>query len=307
MSTNAGKKMNTSLLYNDHSIPVSPKLATAIGLNEAIILQQLHYWTMPDSITGKVRNVRDGFSWVYNSVAKWSAQFPWWSESTIRRTLASLESQGLVITGCYNRDKRDRTKWYRVNHEAVAAISHRVLSRTVQNEQMQDAKVDECVGSDCTNAPSQNDQTITIDYPETTPETNNTPTSGEPDPVRQVFDYWVEVMGKTRATVLGSKRKAKIEKALKAYGLDNVKKAIEGCRNTPYNMGDNERGQRYDDIELILRDETKIERFMANADNPPAPARAARPMHNLNSLDHEGDPMMAGDGRIAPEPRRTRG
>ncbi len=35
--------------------------------------------------------------------------------------------------------------------------------------------------------------------------------------------------------------------------------------------------------------------------------RAARPMHNLNSLDHEGDPMMAGDGRIAPEPRRTRG
>jgi hypothetical protein len=38
-----------------------------------------------------------------------------------------------------------------------------------------------------------------------------------------------------------------------------------------------------------------------------APARAARPMHDLNSLDHKGDPMMIGDGRIAPEPRRTRG
>jgi len=34
-------------------------------------------------------------------------------------------------------------------------------------------------------------------------------------------------------------------------------------------MGDNDRGQRYDSIELIFRDESQIERFMNNHQNPP--------------------------------------
>ena len=32
------------LLLEDEPLVVLPKLATVIGLNEAIILQQLHYW-----------------------------------------------------------------------------------------------------------------------------------------------------------------------------------------------------------------------------------------------------------------------
>lgn len=34
----------SKLLLDDEPLVILPKLAAAIGLNEAIILQQLHYW-----------------------------------------------------------------------------------------------------------------------------------------------------------------------------------------------------------------------------------------------------------------------
>ena len=37
--------MSTSpLLINEHPLMVLPSLATAVGLNQAIVLQQVHYW-----------------------------------------------------------------------------------------------------------------------------------------------------------------------------------------------------------------------------------------------------------------------
>lgn len=182
--------MNTSLLYNDYPIPVSPRLATAIGLNESIILQQMHYWTMTP------RNVRDGFSWVYNSIHTWATQFPFWSESTIKRTLASLEKQGLVYTGNFNRDRRDRTKWYRVNYEAVQALKSPDIPLG-QIDPMQQVNTDQCVGSEWSDASGQNDPTITRDYPETTPETTNPSPDGDPsgeeDPPDEPIDPDIEV------------------------------------------------------------------------------------------------------------------
>jgi hypothetical protein len=37
--------------------------------------------------------------------------------------------------------------------------------------------------------------------------------------------------------------------------------AISGCAMSDWHMGDNPRGKKYDDIELILRDSAHIERF----------------------------------------------
>ena len=34
----------SKLLINEHPLQVLPSLATKIGLNEAIVLQQIHYW-----------------------------------------------------------------------------------------------------------------------------------------------------------------------------------------------------------------------------------------------------------------------
>ncbi|OUB90920.1 DnaD domain-containing protein [Bacillus wiedmannii] len=131
----------SKLLLDDEPLVILPKLAAAIGLNEAIILQQLHYWLE------KSKNVRDGFRWVYNTYEEWQKQFPFWSESTIKRTIKKLEGQHLIIVGKYNKLKIDNTKWYRIDYEVLQNIEN---NTTGQNDQTCD-HFDQTTG--------QNDQT----------------------------------------------------------------------------------------------------------------------------------------------------
>jgi len=81
---------------------------------------------------------------------------------------------------------------------------------------------------------------------------------------QELFKYWQETMNHPKAK-LDKKRKGVIQKALKlGFSIDELKQAISGCLRTPYNMGQNDSGQVYDDISLILRDAEHIERFMNN-------------------------------------------
>lgn len=110
----------SNLLLGDYPIPVSPELACAVGLNEAIVLQQIHYWTEHNQAQGKA--LADGQYWVYNSYTKWKEQFPWWSERTIQRIFASLEKRGLIVSSTHNKLKMDRTKWYRIDYARLNQI-----------------------------------------------------------------------------------------------------------------------------------------------------------------------------------------
>lgn len=109
------------LFFGDHPLLIQPTLATAIGLNEAIILHQIHYWGRINQDAD--RNYEDGYYWTYNSYPKWREQFPFWSERTIRRAFEHLVELGLVVTGNYNKLGRDRTKWYRVDYDRLSALT----------------------------------------------------------------------------------------------------------------------------------------------------------------------------------------
>ena len=74
----------SKLLIDDYPLMILPKLATAVGLNESIFLQQLHYWL------NSSKHERDGRKWVYNTVKQWTQQFPFWSERTVARITTSL-------------------------------------------------------------------------------------------------------------------------------------------------------------------------------------------------------------------------
>lgn len=88
--------------------------------------------------------------------------------------------------------------------------------------------------------------------------------------INVIFEHWRDVMDHPRAK-LDNKRKSAIKKALElGYDVEQLKQAITGCSKTPFNMGDNDRGQRYDSITLILRDADHIDRFINNYHNPPA-------------------------------------
>ena len=106
----------SKLLINENPILVLPTLAKKIGLNQALFIQQLHYW-LADS-----KHTYDGYQWVYNTYEDWHRQFPFWSTSTIRRIIGKLEREGLIVSGNYNRFKMDKTKWYRINYEYLESL-----------------------------------------------------------------------------------------------------------------------------------------------------------------------------------------
>lgn len=82
-------------------------------MNEALFLQQLHYWL--ERSTKIINNRR----WIYNSVGAWQKQFSFWSISTLKRIIASLEKRKLIITDNFNSFSMDRTKWYTIDYDEL--------------------------------------------------------------------------------------------------------------------------------------------------------------------------------------------
>lgn len=77
----------------------------------------------------------------------------------------------------------------------------------------------------------------------------------------QIFSHWKNVMNHPKAK-LDPKRKRSIVKAMKlGFDICQLKEAINGCSRSPFHMGDNDRRQIYDDITLIFRDASHIEKF----------------------------------------------
>lgn len=114
MTIRGRARVGQSLLFDEYPLIVSPTLATELGLTEAIILQQMHFWL------GRSKHHRDGKTWIYNTYAEWKEQLPFLSERTIRRTIKTLEDRGLIETTAeYNKMKMDRTKWYTISYDAL--------------------------------------------------------------------------------------------------------------------------------------------------------------------------------------------
>jgi len=121
------------LLLDEYPLIILPELATKVGLNEAVVLQQIHYWLRTFEQGQDEKHFRDGAWWVYNTVAGWRDQFPFWSYNTIKRTLAALrkpyapkvkgqrvERGALIITTSkYNRAGFDNTLWYTIDYAAL--------------------------------------------------------------------------------------------------------------------------------------------------------------------------------------------
>lgn len=99
-----------------------PSLAVAVGVTDAIVLQQVQYWVRFNEERGDPRSVSDGRVWTYNTLEAWQEQMPFFSRSTIVRTLASLRDRGLIRTANLAPDPRDRTLSYCIEYDALDAL-----------------------------------------------------------------------------------------------------------------------------------------------------------------------------------------
>lgn len=201
------------LLIDDYPIQVLPRLAKEIGLNEAIIIQQMHYWLNTS------KHFIDGRKWIYNSYKQWEEQFPFWSNATIRRAISSLENQKLLITANYNRAGFDKTKWYTIDYRVLDGVSKCIA----QNKQTSE--------SNCANGVAQNEQVdgvnlskpipeTTIDFSETSQETNY----NNVKLLKSQFDEWWNLYNKK---VDRKKSEDKFKKCVKRDGFEKI---MDGTR-----------------------------------------------------------------------------
>lgn len=91
------------------------------------------------------------------------------------------------------------------------------------------------------------------------------------DIISQVFNYWRVVLKHSKAKLDATRRKKIIAAIKLGFSFEELKQAIDGCSRSPFHMGSNDQGRKYDDINLIFRNAAKIEMFIGlsiNVDTP---------------------------------------
>lgn len=129
-----------TILFDKKPIVLDKDMATIIGLNEAIVLQQVHYWIELNKKAG--RNLHEGRCWTYNTYEEWNEQFPFWSKTTIKRIFKKLRDMGLIIVGRFNLYHMDRTLWYTIDYDKLNSVMNVSNSSDIssQSETMDDSQ-----------------------------------------------------------------------------------------------------------------------------------------------------------------------
>lgn len=129
-------KRTSKLLLDEEPLQVLPKLAKAIGLNESIIVQQIHYWTiqMPSN---------DG--WIYNTIEQWQEQFPFFSISTIERTFRNLKKRGLLIVEQKQKSRWNHVNYYKIDYDALDGKDENIAC-FVDTVKMKESNPSKCLG-----------------------------------------------------------------------------------------------------------------------------------------------------------------
>ena len=106
-----------------------------------------------------------------------------------------------------------------------------------------------------------------------------------------IFARWQETLDHPRARLDAKRRKVIAQALALGYTAAELCQAIQGCALTPHNMGHNDRGTRYDELGLILRDADHIDRFIRNSREPP---RVLSPQERVEALNRRaGEEWLA--------------
>jgi DNA-binding Lrp family transcriptional regulator len=102
------------MIYTDDSDArvIRTALVRHFNLHTALFLTQLDY-LLDHSVS-----IRDGYHWTYRTYQEWEDDLGL-SRSTIQRIVRRLKAQGIVVCGCFNRFRYDRTTWFRLDYEVL--------------------------------------------------------------------------------------------------------------------------------------------------------------------------------------------
>ncbi len=114
--------------------------------DKAILIHNIAHWIEVNKANNK--NFYDGYFWTYNSTTAFSKLFPFWTANKIQKMLKSLENDGYLKSGNYNKIAYDRTKWFTIIDPKLIEI-YKLNTQKIENHK-----------ADALNEKSQKAQTI---------------------------------------------------------------------------------------------------------------------------------------------------
>ena len=106
-----------------------PVVAKEFGVNIAIFLQNLAFWTQKNLANEK--HVYDGYCWTYNTLDAFTELFPYFTKDQIRTIIDKSFEKRLIVKGNYNKIKQDRTIWYALTPKAYLYFIQLVNSKNI--------------------------------------------------------------------------------------------------------------------------------------------------------------------------------
>lgn len=210
------------LLINEPPLQVLPSLAVKIGLQEAIVLQQVHYWL-------QAAKPRDGGGrWVFNTYEQWAEQFPFWSPEAIRKIFKSLRDKGLIASRPRGLHAFDRVNEYTIDYDVLEGL-HPEESTGSSGANRPD-NPEKFTASERTNLPTTRTRAETTQ--ETTPKRaqreRSAPIPAPEDVDPQVWSDWLKLRASKKAPVTGTVLQAARVEAAKA-GMSLTEFLAEWC------------------------------------------------------------------------------
>jgi hypothetical protein len=247
----------TALLIPEPPLQVLPSLAKEVGLNEAIVLQQLHYW--------RLQMGRDEDETIYNTIEDWKEQFPFWSERTIRRIIERLREKGYVEVS--QPGGIDRTNHYRVLYDALPQVVTMAASGG-QSGPM-----------------SIRTETTFRDHEQSSSESSSVVEASE---VRDVFDHWSELY--SPRSKFDPKRKRRIAARLsEGFTAEELKRAITNASGDEWLNGSHPDSPGYlNKLDTLLRDAAQVERLRDLGLPPSGPASETANQIAIRQLREQG-------------------
>lgn len=111
--------MMKTLLFDEYPLTVSPTLAAIIGLDKAVFIQQIHFFSQNKALNPQANkwSFKDGYYWVVNSYEQWADLCPYLgSARTIQRMAKDLMDLEILVV---IRPKKDSRYWYRIDHDVL--------------------------------------------------------------------------------------------------------------------------------------------------------------------------------------------
>lgn len=91
------------------------QVAEELGVNAAILAANVQFWCAKNEANESKRHFHEEKYWTFNSISALEKLFPYLTIKQIRTALDKCVEDGLLLCGQFNKDKRDRTKWYAYN------------------------------------------------------------------------------------------------------------------------------------------------------------------------------------------------